>query len=366
MELVDGPTLRELLDEEGRLAPERAGEIASRLASALGFAHDNGVIHRDVKPSNVLLPPGGVKLADMGIARLLSPEALTATMSVRGTAAYISPEQARGDAIDGRTDLYSLGCVLFEMLAGRTPFEGDLAALSYAHTNTPAPRVRSIDPSIPEALDELVAALLEKDPADRPQSGDEVRRSLDAVVRQTGATQTVPMKPVPVETTAPVPVDDGVAPARRISPAVLTGLAGLLGLIALIALLANRGLDAEPNAARPSTPGESSPATTDPSPPAAAGLSPQQAAGIVVEAVNEGVEAGEVTGDISEEIGDEIDEILSKFDEEEDGEDSVEKVDKLREEVSKALEEGEITSADRARAIDDALVRLEEVLGGQQ
>jgi serine/threonine-protein kinase len=370
MELVDGPTLRELLDEEGRLAPERAGEIASRLASALGFAHDNGVIHRDVKPSNVLLPPGGVKLADMGIARLLSPEALTATMSVRGTAAYISPEQARGDAIDGRTDLYSLGCVLFEMLAGRTPFEGDLAALSYAHTNTPAPLVRSIDPSIPEALDELVAALLEKDPADRPQSGDEVLRSLDAVVRppvrQTGATQTVPMQPVPVETTAPVPVADGVAPARRVSPAVLTGLGGLLGLIALIALLANRGLDTEPNAARPSTPGKASPATTDPSPPATAGLSPQQAAGIVVEAVNEGVEAGEVTGDISEEIGDEIDEILSKLDEEEDGEDSVEKVDKLREEVSKALEEGEITSADRARAIDDALVRLEEVLGGQQ
>ena len=87
MELVEGPTLRELLDTEGPLAPERAGEIASRLASALGFAHGKAVIHRDVKPSNVLLPPdGGVKLADMGIARLLSPEALTATLSVRGTA----------------------------------------------------------------------------------------------------------------------------------------------------------------------------------------------------------------------------------------------------------------------------------------
>jgi serine/threonine-protein kinase len=168
MELVEGPTLRELLDTEGRLAPERAAEIASRLASALAFAHGKAVIHRDVKPSNVLLPPdGGVKLADMGIARLLSPEALTATLSVRGTALYISPEQVRGDRVDPRADLYSLGCVLFEMLTGRTPFEGDLAALSYAHTHTPAPRVRSIDPTVPAAMDELVAAMLEKDPAQR-------------------------------------------------------------------------------------------------------------------------------------------------------------------------------------------------------
>jgi eukaryotic-like serine/threonine-protein kinase len=142
MELVDGPTLRELLDAEGRLAPERAGEIASLVASALGFAHERAVIHRDVKPSNVLLPPdGGVKLADMGIARLLSPEALTATLSVRGTALYIAPEQVRGDLVDARADLYSLGCVLFEMLTGRTPFEGD--------TRIPTPRRLMFAPSTP-------------------------------------------------------------------------------------------------------------------------------------------------------------------------------------------------------------------------
>jgi hypothetical protein len=175
MELVDGPTLRELLDAEGRLAPERAGEIANLLASALGFAHARAVIHRDVKPSNVLLPTdGGVKLADMGIARLLSPEALTATLSVRGTALYISPEQVRGDRVDARADLYSLGCVLFEMLTGRTPFEGDLAALSYAHTHTPAPRVRSINPAVPAAMDELVATMLEKDPAHDRRGGPAV------------------------------------------------------------------------------------------------------------------------------------------------------------------------------------------------
>ena len=363
MELVEGPTLRELLDAEGRLALNRAGGIASRLASALGFAHEHGVIHRDVKPSNVLLPSGGVKLADMGIARLLSPEALTATMNVRGTAGYISPEQARGDAVDSRTDLYSLGCVLFEMLAGRTPFEGDLAALSHAHTDTPAPRLRSIDPSVPEPLDELVAALLEKDPADRPRSGDDVRRSLDAAVPQTGVTPTVPMATGPAEPTGRLPVAEGVRPGRRVSPAIAIGLAGLVGIIVLIALLAARGPDGEPNAAPPSTAGGGLPATKEPS-PLAAGPSPQEAAGFVVEAVNEGIEAGEVTGDFSEEITHGIDEILGELGE--DGEDAIEKVDELREKVSEALEEGEITSADRARAIDEALAGFEEVLGAQQ
>lgn len=362
MELVEGPTLRELLDAEGRLPPERAAEIAGRLASALGFAHEHGVIHRDVKPSNVLLPPGGVKLADMGIARLLSPEALTATMSVRGTAAYISPEQARGDAVDRRTDLYSLGCVLFEMLAGRTPFEGDLAALSYAHANTPAPRLRSIDPSIPEPLDELVAALLEKDPADRPQSGDEVRRRLEDAARQIGVSQTVPMETLPAEPTRRLPVAEGVRPARRVSPAIDIGLAGLLGVLVLvlIALLIAKGRDSDPNAAPPTTEGQGLTTTTQPS-PQAADLSPQEAAGIVVETVNQGIQAGEVSGDIGEEIRHGIDEILGELDE-----DSIEKVDELRGKVSEALQEGEITSADRAKAIDEALARFEEALGARQ
>jgi serine/threonine protein kinase/ElaB/YqjD/DUF883 family membrane-anchored ribosome-binding protein len=362
MELVEGRTLRELLDIEGRLAPQRAGEIAGRLASALGFAHEHGVIHRDVKPSNVLLPSGGVKLADMGIARLLSPEALTATMSVRGTAAYISPEQARGDALDGRTDLYSLGCVLFEMLAGRPPFEGDLAALSYAHTHTPAPRLRSIDPSVAEPFDELVASLLEKDPADRPQSGDDVRGSLDAALRQTGVAQRIPTKTTTGETTRRLPVAEGERPVRRFLPAFDIGLAALIPVLVLvlIALLVAKGRDGDPTAAPPPTAGQSLPTTTQPS-PKAAGLSPQEAAGIVVETVNQGIQAGEVSGDIGEEISHGIDEILSERDE-----DSAEKVDELRQKVSEALQEGGITSTERARAIDEALRRLEEALGAEQ
>src|SRR5512132_1130813 len=268
MELVEGPTLRELLDKEGRLAPERAGEIAGRLASALGFAHGKAVIHRDVKPSNVLLAPDGeVKVADMGIARLLSPEALTATLSVRGTALYISPEQVRGDRVDARADLYSLGCVLFELLAGRTPFEGDLAALSYAHTHTPAPRTRSIDPSVPAAMDELVAAMLEKDPARRPPTGEEVERSLAAATRHDDVASTAPMERVqPPPSPAPRPPAGGRRrPGAKTRPLIVIAVCGLAALL-LVALLASREPDGRTDASQRSPQPSSSPATQQRSP----------------------------------------------------------------------------------------------------
>jgi len=363
MELVEGPTLRELLDREGRLAPERAAEITSRLASALAFAHEHDVIHRDVKPANVLLPPnGGVKLADMGISRLLAPQALTATLSVRGTARYLSPEQARGDPVDGRADLYSLGCVLFEMLTGRTPFEGDLVALTYAHVHTPAPRVRSLDPTVPAAMDELVAAMLEKDPANRPQTGDEVRTSLDAAMRPAAPTQTAPMEAVPPAPTRRLPLSDRVRPAPRVWPRVVIPL-GLLAIIVLIALLASTGSDGRTDAAPPSTPRASSPATEQSSPEEVPALSPEEAAGLVLETVSDGVEAGEVDDGISRDIDHQIDEILRELDKDGDAEKLVEKVGDLREKVSEAFDKGEITSAARASAIDDALLGFAETLG---
>ncbi len=362
MELVEGPTLRELLDREGRLAPERAAEIASGLASALGFAHQHDVIHRDVKPSNVLLlPDGDVKLADMGIARLLSPEALTATMSLRGTVRYISPEQVRGDQVDSRADLYSLGCVLFEMLVGRTPFEGDLAALSYAHMHTAAPRVRSIDPTVPAAMDELVAAMLEKDPDDRPQTGDDVRTSLDAVMKPAAVRQTAPMEAVPPAPTLPLPVGDRGRPGPSVWPRVVIPL-GLLAIIVVIALLVSPGPDGRTNAARPSVPRGGSTATEQPPPQEPAGLSPQEAAGLVLETVSDGVEAGEVMDHFSNEIRHDIDEILRELDKDGDLEKLVEKLGDLREKVSEAFDKGEIASAARASAIDDSLLRFAEAL----
>ena len=381
MELVEGPTLRELLDTEGRLAPERAAEITSRLASALAFAHGKAVIHRDVKPSNVLLPPGGgVKLADMGIARLLSPEALTATLSVRGTALYISPEQVRGDRVDHRADLYSLGCVLFEMLSGRTPFEGDLAALSYAHTHTPAPRVRSIDPTVPAAMDELVAAMLAKDPAQRPSTGEEVERSLTAALRPDAVApiaSTERMEPPPSPT--PRPPAGGRRKLRpKTRPLVVIGVCGLAVLFS-IALLASREPDGRTDASQRSpqlsnsptmqpspvetsspTPQQSSP--TETSSPAPEQPSPHEAAAVVLATVDEGIETGEINDHFDHEIRHTIDEILRDSDKGEDVEGLLEKVDDLREKVSEALEKGEITSADRASAIDEELLMFAEAL----
>jgi serine/threonine-protein kinase len=372
MELVEGPTLRELLDREGRLTPVRAGEIASALASALGFAHEHGVIHRDLKPANVLfMPDGRVKLADMGIARLLSPEALTATLTLRGTPRYVSPEQARGDQVDSRADLYSLGCVLFEMLTGRTPFEGNLAALSYAHVHTPAPRVRSIDPAVPAGMDELVAAMLEKDPADRPQSGDDVRRSLDAAMRHAAVTQ-AQMEAVPPDPTRRLPVGDlkprpserprpSVRPRRSVWAWVAIPL-GLLAIIVVIALLARTGSDGRTNAVQPSTPGGGSPTTEQPPPEEPAGLSPEEAAGLVFQTVSDGVEAGEVSDDAGKDILHQMDEILRDLDKEGDVEKAVEKLGELRQKVSEAFEKGEISAA-RASAIDEALLGFAAALG---
>ena len=197
MELVEDPTLGSCSTRTARSRPNEQARSRAAWPPPSGSPTE--------KPSSTVTsnrrtccsrPMAGVKLADMGIARLLSPEALTATLSVRGTALYISPEQVRGDPVDARADLYSLGCVLFEMLTGRTPFEGDLAALSYAHTHTLAPRARSIDPSVPAAMDELVAAMLEKDPARRPPTGEEVERSLAATMRHDAVVPTALMEPV--------------------------------------------------------------------------------------------------------------------------------------------------------------------------
>jgi serine/threonine-protein kinase len=387
MELVEGPTLRELLDAEGRLVPERAGEIASRVASVLGFAHEQGVIHRDVKPSNVLLSTEGVvKLADMGIARLLSPEALTATLSVRGSAGYISPEQVQGDRVDPRADLYSLGCVLFEMLTGRTPFEGDLAALSYAHTHTPAPRVRSINPAVPAAMDELVAAMLEKDPVRRPQTGEEVQRSLAASMRHDDVAPTALMERVQLPPTPMprVPAGERWKPGPRAWRTVVAAVSGLAVLL-LFALLASDRTDGRTNASGGLQPGStattqqpspvetstpdpsSSPTTQQPSPVETSTLapaqpSPEEAALVVLDTVGEGIEAGEITGHIEKEIRHTIDEILREADKGEDADKSLEKVDELQEKVSEALDKGEITSADRASAIQESLLSFAEAL----
>jgi len=170
MELVDGVDLATALDERGPLEVDEAITLARRIAEALAAAHAEGVIHRDVKSQNVLLTPDGhPKLVDFGIAKMTSAIAATRVGDVIGSPAYMSPEQSSGRAIDARTDVYSLGVVLFEMLTGRLPFEGDLMTVIAARQSRPAPPLGEVaDRDLPTGLGTLVARMLERDPERRP------------------------------------------------------------------------------------------------------------------------------------------------------------------------------------------------------
>jgi serine/threonine-protein kinase len=183
MEYVRGRSLAEILRAEGTLHPDRAADVATDIAGALYFAHRNGVVHRDIKPGNVLIAPQGqVKVADFGIARAVggaTSENLTQTGSVMGTATYFSPEQAQGQAVDPRSDLYSLGVVLYEMLVGRPPFVGDgPVAIAYKHVQETPVSPRQVNPAVPVELEAITLKLLAKNPVNRYASAEELRADL--------------------------------------------------------------------------------------------------------------------------------------------------------------------------------------------
>jgi serine/threonine-protein kinase len=182
MEYVDGRTVRDLLQEGHRLLPERSLEIIDGVLRALEYSHQAGIVHRDIKPGNVMVTRNGdIKVMDFGIARAMSDAqaTMTQTAQVIGTAQYLSPEQARGERVDARSDLYSAGCLLYELLTGRPPFTGDSpVAIAYQHVReNPIPPSR-IDPDIPRWADAVVLKAMAKAPADRYQSAAEMRADL--------------------------------------------------------------------------------------------------------------------------------------------------------------------------------------------
>ncbi|MBA3264633.1 MAG: Stk1 family PASTA domain-containing Ser/Thr kinase [Thermoleophilaceae bacterium] len=222
MEHLPGRTLKEIVTTEAPLAQERVVDLGVQILQAAGFAHRHGVIHRDFKPHNVIMDDrGGVKVTDFGIARAGASE-MTETGSIMGTAQYLSPEQAQGHAVTAASDLYSIGVMLYEMIAGRLPFDGDSAvSVALKHLSEPPPPISQFRPDVSPALESVVMAALAKDPAHRWQSADDFAEALQAAGAQIEhgvpvGQDTAAFAPVPV----PVPVGHGGESPPTLPPAV--------------------------------------------------------------------------------------------------------------------------------------------------
>jgi predicted Ser/Thr protein kinase len=234
MELVDGSDLAHVLKAEGALDPERAEHIMRQVCEALSVAHAAGLVHRDVKPANVLLTADGTaKVTDFGIARATGDSSLTATGSILGTAHYLAPEQAAGDPATPQTDVYAAGVVLFEMLTGKVPFDAPSpVAVASQHMRGEVPTPSSIDHAIPTRLDDVVQKATAKDPKDRYTDAGEMAAVLGGVVAAPTSATTAEL-PGPAARTMPLPKPGGGGwNSRKAAVAVIGGLA----LIALLLL----------------------------------------------------------------------------------------------------------------------------------
>ena len=258
MELVEGPTLRDILKDGRKILPERALELTQGVLDALSYSHKAGIVHRDIKPANVMLTASGsVKVMDFGIARAVADTSatMTQTAAVIGTAQYLSPEQARGETVDARSDLYSAGCLLYELLVGRPPFVGDSpVSVAYQHVREAPTPPSQLDPELGPEIDAVVLKALAKDPAERYQSARDMKADITRLLagQQTAAQQATALVPVAGAAVAGNGYDDPtrvVGPPTGMPPAGLeeeyeeeepqksrVGLAILIGALIVVAL----------------------------------------------------------------------------------------------------------------------------------
>ena len=238
MEFISGESLEAILRDDGPLDPDRAAGIASRVADALAAAHAAGIVHRDIKPANVMVAEdGSVKVLDFGIARAMDATTVTQSASVLGTAAYMAPERALGKPADERSDIYSLGCVLYALLAGHPPFSGDsAAAVLNQHANIPPRPLRSQNGRVARELEALTLQMLAKSPDDRPQTAAEVRDRLARPAAREPATPAVTATTARLRATTARRLLPSAARRRRWWLILAGALTALVLVIALVAL----------------------------------------------------------------------------------------------------------------------------------
>jgi serine/threonine-protein kinase len=255
MELIEGETLADRLVREGRFPPEEVARVGTDVASALAVAHEAGILHRDIKPANIMLTKRGeVKVMDFGIAAevLAGSTGLTGTGMVMGTAKYLSPEQATGNPSTPASDLYSLGTVLYEMLAGRAPFEAPSPmATALAHANDIAPPLAELVPDVPPRLASVIERTLDKNPDARPASADALAAELagDSAAAPEDDTAVLPVPAAtealaaekPGETPADAAVTTPIRRRRRLDPKLLMAASAIVAVALLLVFLRSSG-----------------------------------------------------------------------------------------------------------------------------